>query len=470
VNRAFFSGLQDMLQDLPVLRRFAHGLSERPRMRAVSFFSAGRLDVTVFGAGDAPSRESIPVPESPSQEDLQKAREKIAGFRQEQGTWIHVIPRQAAFVKTFSLEAREGESKEAAVLRRVREEMPHLADEILYHVALQENGTPGQEALLFGIAKATLEEQLRRLESLGVVPDSVMLSTELLLWLYQNDPSRREEDKNVLLVHDAARQIEVLYVDRGALVQSRWFGKEADEPAAAAAVLQTAQEAFQREWRRVPEKTLVLGNESRGGYGGIPCEGFGGEGPDEAALGSAALKAFASGAVFDFTPASWEDRRRRSRTGREKTRFAALLALFAASWLVLSASRAAGLALETAWLGVRQAPVSASVRELKNLRSQALKAARYSRKKTSPLLILAGLRAAAPQGLILQSLAYDEAKAVFSLKGEAVAENLIQDFLAGLQKQPGFEKMTLERLESSSDDRGRIFTFEIEGHLKKEKP
>lgn len=450
--------LQALLRGIPYVKR----LTKTPTLHAVSCFSPAGIEICFFRQ-ETPSARAVEcgrLEAGEAEKTGARAREVLASG----GSWVHVVLRQSGFVKTFPVPETPDADFDSVVLRRVREEMPHLADDMIYHVRTQTPAGRGREGLLFGIAKATLEEQLSRLEANGIIPDAVVLSTEVLFRQWAVDYKDPAGTEPALLVHGARDQLELLYVAGDAVLQSRWVKKDAAGSDAAGSAVRTANEAFSREWRMTPKKIFQFDEYPESGS----LAGIGAElSRPAASLREAALAAVRAGAVFDFTPEAREEKRTRRRALFEKARLCASLLVCAAACFVLSAAQLAGVAAETVSVHLRRAPADLAVRDLKALRSRALETRSLYEKKAAPLALLAGLRSAVPDGLLASNLEYDEARNAFDLKGEAVSETSIQEYLTALQKEETFERITLERVEADTDERGgRAYQFEIRGFLR----
>lgn len=450
------------------LVRFAKQIKKRDKISAFSYFLAEVLEVIFFKTyadGRQEIQEKLLIPVS-GEKDTAAARPRIAG--QYHGPWIHIVMRQGGFVKTFAVPEVTEEQLNAALLRRVSEEMPHLANDILYHIAIQNAGmSPRPEALLYGISKAALEDQLSKLECLGIVPDSVMLSTEVLFDYYQRTQAPAD---NAMLIHEAGRQLELIYVSQGRLIQSRWFKKDAYEQEGLETLLKTANDSLQREGRSLPSKAVVMGGDFKGtaSLGAIPHEFLKSE--NESAennhiLWSAAQRAYENRSVFDFTPSAWELRRQKNKLAGERSSLFTWVVIFSAALFFLSLCGLLAAGLEGAFLAVKHAPIAASVKELKTLQTKALSAKTYQQRKLYPVLLLEKLRGAVPAGVLLEKLDYDQGTSLFVMRGESTAEPSIHDFLGELQKQVLFSDLTLERVEARQEEGGRIYEFEIKGFL-----
>ncbi len=450
--------------------------SGQETLNALSYFQADRLEViflkTSAGGGlEAQDKLWIPFSESLSEKDAAAMQRQIAEKFSGHGNWIHIVMRQGGFVKTFAVPDLPEEKLNPALVQRVSDEMPHLAHDILYHIAIQ-NGeaVEKREALLFGISKAALEDQLAKLSQLGVIPDSVMLSTEVLYNYYQNSPAGSSA-ANAMLVHEAGRQLELIFINQGRLVQSRWFKKEAYEQDGFETLVRAAGDSLQREGRAIPAKAVLMGGDLKTAFfnGVMPYEFLdpAGEAQTDPLLWKAALKAYKNSSVFDFTPAAWESRRRKLKAGREGSSLLTWLAVFAAAFFFFALTKVVASGLQNIQLAAQHAPVASAVKDLKALQSQALSANAYQQRKIFPLLLLEKLRAAVPLGVLLEKLEYDQKAAAFSMRGESTAEPLIHEFLEGLQKQPLFSGLKLERVEAHQDESGRIYEFEMKGFLGK---
>lgn len=448
------------------------------REHAVSSLSQDRLEMVWVsekkGCFEVSGRESFPLTAFAVDEALKAFRQKISNRLR--GKWIHTVLRQSGFVKTFPLSGKPGlsETRESLLMRRVREEMPHLADEIIYHAEVQaeENGNPS-EGLLFGISKAALEDSFLKFSKLGVIPDAAVLSTEVMRWYYQQKMGPNKSSGNLVLVHDTPEQTEMLCLESGAVSQSRWFKKDFTEPVQTETMIQSARLALLQQSGTGFERTVVFGNPPIVGNAVISAhpEESGATALEAAAglpdLAIAAVHAVQSGGVFDFTPVHWEKRRSDKRTDLLRDLCLTSLLMFFASALIVSLVNIVSMSVETAWIGARRSSISEPVKSLKKLQEKAAAAEVFYEKKTAPVFLLQSLRASIPSGLLLKTLDFDSARQnQFHLQGSAVSEPLITEFVEGLQQQGVFTGLRLERVESSQDESGgRVFEFALKGNL-----
>jgi len=124
----------------------------------IVFLEALKDHVSVVG------EEVVQITSDASQEEV-KARlhQKIGSYLSRSPVWLHLIDRNSGFVKLFAVDKAAGKSEEAVLRERVREEMPHLADDIIYHVKMQRAEGSAGRGLMYGIAKSVLHEQLATL-------------------------------------------------------------------------------------------------------------------------------------------------------------------------------------------------------------------------------------------------------------------------------------------------------------------
>ena len=260
------------------------------------------------------------------------------------------------------------------------------------------------------------------------------------------------------------------------MIQSRWFKKDAYDQDGIESVLQIANESLQREGQPLPGRALLLGGDLKmtSSANGIPFEFLkdrdASSEDGDPVLWKAALNAYQTASVFDFTPPVWEKKRRDRRLAKERTSLFLWVVVFSAALCFLALTRVLSVGIESAWLAFKRAPLTESTKDLKALQTKALSAGTYQQRKIFPVLLLEKLRAAVPAGVLLVKLEYDQTSALFLMRGESVSENFIHDFLGALQKQPLLTGLKLDRVEARQEDGGRIYEFEIKGFLGSRSP
>src|SRR3990167_6251106 len=174
----------------------------RSSLVGISYFSGDELRVAFLEPSGGGYRiigtESVPLSGDGSAfSDLQsRFRNRLSGYQSRSPLWIHLVMRQAALVKVFSLGNVSAESREAEVEKRIHSEIPYLADEVILHRVFQETQDPNAvQVLVFGVSKAVLSDQMKKLAVYGVVPERVLLSTEVLTQLFKTQilPLRKPE-------------------------------------------------------------------------------------------------------------------------------------------------------------------------------------------------------------------------------------------------------------------------------------
>src|SRR3989338_1482102 len=103
----------------------------------VSFFREASLEVFFLErSGDRYlllGKEQFTMSQPLSQQAVSAYHSKLSGYRTKAPVWVHVILRHSAFVKLFSLSGIRQEDLDGEVAKRIREEIPYLAEELSYH-------------------------------------------------------------------------------------------------------------------------------------------------------------------------------------------------------------------------------------------------------------------------------------------------------------------------------------------------
>lgn len=362
-------------------------------------------------------------------------------------TWIHLILRVSGLVKTFSLPETLTESVEATLLNRVREEIPHLADEVIYHAQTQEKGDDKKaEGVMFAVPKNVLKDQLAWLGRLQIFPDQVMLSTEVLaqLTLQQGAASRLPDDQIVLNACPFEDQGELLYIKGRAILQSQWIRSEPGSDTGFEQGVELANQAIQKAGKGLPSKTLLDADGSK--------------------LWLAVVRAFKLKQVFDFSSAELENRRALESASLGRQKLFTAIAFLSLAFFIFTLAHTLRTATQLGWLSSQAVPVKRSVSKLKQMRKEAMALRSFQAKKASPLLLVDALRQPLLNGIILNNLDYNEADSKFLIRGEAKGQNDVDDYVRALQGQ-SLLKVSLNRIEAMDSKSGVGFRFEITGTL-----
>ena len=409
-----------------------------------------------------------------SEQAISDFQSRLSLYRYRSPVWIHLIDRSAAFVKVFTLTGISTQELEAAIAKRIPEETPYHAEELSYHYSLEGSPQAGaQQVVMFGISKAVLRDHLGELDRLGLIPDRVLLSTDVLLWLYRTRivPMKRESGTTVF-IHLFPKQAELLYLENGCLLQSRWIAQEASEHGALGDTIEAAAGAFQREFRRVPKAALVLepGRQrvktSLAGFSLAtePVSLW----PDLAIspLVVAALEAHHARGVFNFTLPEIEMKRKREANTRERVNLLFSMLFLSFSIFLMAFTPVLANLGEVAWLRLRLYWLSDSIREVKTLRAQALQIQAFREKKSFPVQLLVRLREAIPTGVLVKELDYKSEPGIFLIRGVAGQETFVEQMANALSHSPLFQSVTLERVQAQQDEQqGTLYHFEIKGRL-----
>ncbi len=452
-------------------------LSKGGSVFGISYFRENRLEVAFLErTGDQYQllgREQISLSQPASQQTMSDVHNRLSKYRVRSPVWIHVVLRHAAFVKLFSLSGVSSDELDAAVAKRIRGEIPYLAEELSYHYTTQGVRESESSVAMFGISKAVLKDHLEQLDRLGMIPEHILLSTEVLLWLYQTQalPQKREF-QSVLLIHLFPRQAELLYLESGRILQSRWVSQEENDTGMLGEAIEAATQAFHRESKWKPKAALVFAENNEEVSASlsnfsIPVH-FVSPWPHLLLppLVVASAEAGRSGGVLDFTLPETAQKRAREATASGLGKLFFSIFCLALSIFLFAAGRTLIPFGETTWIQIRSGALNRSAREVKQLRTQALQIKEFRENKTSPVLLLAGLRRAIPAGVLLRELDYRGAQASFFARGVALQQALVEQFTQAVSREPGFYKVTLERVQSEQDARGgNVYSFEIKGFL-----
>lgn len=443
----------------------------------ISYFRENQLEVAFLErAGDQYQflgREQISLSQLASQGALTDVHNRLAKYRSRSPVWIHVILRHTAFVKLFSLSGVSPDELDAVVAKRIRGEIPYLAEELSYHYVTQGVREGESSVVMFGISKAVLKEHLDQLDRLGMMPEHVLLSTEVLFWLYQTQAlSDKREFQSISLIHLFPRQAELLYLESGRILQSRWVSQEENDTGLLGEAIESATQAFHRESKWKPKAVFVFAESNEMVTGSLSNFSI----PVHFVspwlhlllppLVPASAEASRSGGVSDFLLPETIQKRAREATASGLGKLFFSIFCLALSIFLFAAGRSLIPLGEMTWVQARSSALSRSAREVKQMRTQALEIKAFREHKTMPVLLLAGLRRAIPAGVLLRELDYRGNQDSFFARGVALQQSFVEQFTQAVSKEAGFSKVTLERVQAEQDARGgNVYSFEIKGSV-----
>lgn len=422
-------------------------------------------------------REQVAVGQSASPQAISTFQNNLSKYRLRSPVWIHIVLRHAAFVKLFYLPGATTDQLDSAVTKRIQEEMPYLVEELSYHYTTQGiREDESKHVAMFGISKAVLKDHLDQLDRLGMTPDRVLLSTEILFWYYQTYifPEWREL-QSIILIHLFPRQAELIYLENGRILQSRWVSQEESDFGTLGEAIDSATRAFHRESKWKPKAALVFTEKNDDLNASFPNFSV----PVHPIspwpqltippLMAACAEATRSGNILNFTLPEIEEKQRKeaNASGWGKLFFSIFCVAFSI-FLFTGIHTLSGLG-ETAWIQMRAHALGKSVQEVKLMRTQAFKIKEFRERKASPVLLLAGLRQAMPVGILLRELDYRGEGGGFFARGAALQQALVEQFTQTLSRESGFYHVTLERVQAQQDERGGTsYSFEIKGFLQED--
>lgn len=403
------------------------------------------------------------------------ARSRLNVFQTKSPAWIHLILRNFAFVKTFSISVPPNGDLNAVLADRLHTETPYLSEEVILHHKVQKiKGNELYMVLLLGVSKAVLSEHAHRLESLGIIPNRSMLSTDILRWFYEQQfsPSLVSAGSTVM-IHWFANQIELLFFKDGVLMQSHWFSQDSAEHLTLKESIQASLTVFQREWREKPEKIFFSGevpNDAKALISNLSLQAEKID-MDETLKGlplllATALKLYSSAEVSHFDlPLEKVTRSDESKT-QKRSRLRKSIAWFSVFVLLLSFVQLAIILIPMTWFSIQAKQVSASIQELKGIRRQALEVETFYKKKSMPFNLLITLRNSIPESLFLRDLRYEEAGNKMVIKGIAPDQAQIDQFISLLSKDPFFSHIAIQGVQAERVGNGEpTYQFIIEGVL-----
>lgn len=413
-----------------------------------------------------------------SAQELQaRFRSRLAFFQSRSPLWIHLVMRSVAFVKVFPQSRVSGGDQSAEIEKRIQTEIPYLADEVILHKIFQPSEDEElMQVLVLGVSKNVLSEQMKKLEAYGIVPARVLLTTDVLNWLFHSQLfSKEKPESSALLIHLFSDQVEILFFEESQLLQSRWVQKGREPATGVREAIQASLTGFQREWRRKPNLVLVLGAVSQSEADSLISDSslrverisFGDDSPAVPPLLQAVIKACEAGTVFDFSLGQTKEVRRKESRVREQSRLTIAGLAFMFSLLALAAVQLASSFVQIGWFRFRMGLLAESVGQLKQMRAEALSVQDFQEKKSAPVLLLAAVRRAIPDPILLRELQFDEKKASIKLKGAASDQPQIDQFINALEKESVTSNLVLEGVQTERDEAGTVaYQFSIKGSLK----
>lgn len=452
-------------------------LGRRPTFFGISYMKGDNLEIAFIKESSSGyelvGTRAISTSET-SEESISSFRSHLHAYRSCAPIWIYLVSRNVALAKVFSVPSTSAELLETALANRLNQEIPYLSEEVVLHRLLQRksNDAPHQ-VLLFGIPRDILQEQLKLLQTYGVVPDRVMLSTDVLAWMYR---SRVRDDRLLegakVLVHLFGDQAELLFFEKQVLLQSRWLSWEADSAANLLDQVQSYLDGFEREWRLKPNALLLLGEQKgeieamvRGFHLSVERISDSHDGAIAPIL-VAAVRAYSSDEVFDFTLPEVKQIRKTEVRAKGRAKLALSMTCLAFSLFVLALVQVLIPLGQLGWLRFKRGGLEDSVREVRGVRTQALRVQDFRLKKSIPILFLSGLRSSIPSDLVLRELEYHHTQGVFSLEGTVSSQAEVDQFITALNEQSMFQRVTLERIQSELAKGGTpVYSFTLEGNL-----
>ncbi|MBI4372427.1 MAG: PilN domain-containing protein [Candidatus Omnitrophica bacterium] len=451
---------------------------------------------SVSGALHLLARGEFSMTKDHMQSGLEEMKKHLDRYQQPDVQWIHLILRHVAFVKVFELPNVAESEREKSLKDKMQAEVPYHPHEVMLHTIFQGRKSSAlHPAIAYGISKKILNEQLKRLESLGIFPDQIMLSTEVLMRLFQ---SKMETEKNLsgasLLVCLFANRVELLFFESEALLHSRSFPHDPGEGEGLKEIIEDGTVNFLREWRRRPANVFFLGDLNveprslmqdegvavkhialeadllRRLRAGRVQEQTSGDQLEPIEIG--AIDVYLDRTVFDFNPQ--ETRQRSDQAQREKhwARFASSIVGMSAAFFLYSLIHVGSVTAEIGWIRWRSAQLSDSVREVKQMRSKVLDVRHDQDRKAAPAFLLAALRQAIPESLLLERVDFDFDRQSIVVDGYASQQSQIDRFANDLKATQGIQNVELIRVQSkesrpgktAEDDLGR-YDFSLEVHL-----
>lgn len=395
--------------------------------------------------------------------------EEIEAFQSKSPVWIHMVLRSAAFVKTFSLVATSHADFERALNDRIHSEIPYLPDEVILQREVQERKEGGPPlVLMMGISKAVLNTEMDQLKRVNVIPDYVVLSTDVLKRFYRRRFSPAARTNCGVMIHGSQNQVELLFFKGDALVQSLWISKDAHLNDSMKASLN----AFQREWHEKPEKVFFTEEisveiQTLVSSMGLKAEEISSSESSEIPfLPRQALESCFAGEVNDFIPPDAKELRDQKQTSRKHLQLIQSVVCLSASTLLLSFIQLAILFAQFSWFSVKNKSLEHSVRELKAVRKEVLEVQSFYEKKSKPMLLLASLRTSIPEALFLKEIKYDEIEGKVVVRGIAPDQGGIDQFVSSLSKGSLFKRLNLQSVQGEQNDQGAsVYQFVIEGPI-----
>lgn len=446
---------------------------------ALSYFADEKLR-TIFLESDGAAYRvvdsqflSLTQAES-SPEVLSDFRKKIMNFRSKNPFWIHIIARNSCLVKVFTVPKVAPQELEHAVSKRIQAEIPYVSEEVILHQVIQE-ASEGKESqvLLFGVSKAALNDQSKKLEALGIIPDKVVLSTEVLAWMYRSEIIPKEKPQPVsLLIHSFADQLEVLFFEDHVLLHSRWISLENENATAVRDELNAAIMGFQREWHKKPDDLIIVGNAKElGTFAVDPSFNvkhiFSEAHEIVTPLILATLAAHKLEEINDYSLVEHKEVRQEKTRTENQSKLAFSIACFAFSLFLLAAFQITLILGEIGWLNYKINSFSKSVKEIKKQRTQAKQVSAYYDQKAMPIILISSLRDVIPNNVLLSDLQYLYQGRSVTIRGTAPAQTEVDAFVNQLEKNALFQHMKLKGVQSSKDARGQnVLEFSLEGNLK----
>jgi hypothetical protein len=413
-----------------------------------------------------------------SSEAISHFRNHITNCQNKGCAWIHLVWRNVSFVKMFSMAGVAPEERDVAISKRIYSEIPYLSDEVVLRQTLQETKEAGNiQVIVTGVSKAVLREQMKKLEAYGISTDQVMLSTDILDWFYRTHivPSEHPDEIS-LLIYLFGDQVELLFFEGTNLVQSRWIAKSADPAIGVREAVQSSISSFQREWRRKPTMAVLVGMKQTEAESFIsdPALSVKQVFPEiqnqedfVPILVLGAAEAHQTSELFDYTLNQLKTDREKKVYQKKWTQLSFSVFLFALSLFLMILVQTLITITQISWIEVRSKMLSSSVGEVKKIRHQAMEILSFEWKKDLPLVILASLRKAVSDKLFLQELDYSQKESIFSVKGLASGQSDVDKFVSLLEKDPIFEHLSLEGVQSGKNDQGVLsYEFTIKGNLK----
>ena len=133
---------------------------------------------------------------------------------------------------------------------------------------------------------------------------------------------------------------------------------------------------------------------------------------------------------------------------------------------MLAVTQVAAALFQIGWFQFRIGMFGSSVRELKKMRAEAIEIRDFKRRKSIPILLLAAIREAITEHILLKEFEYEERKSALKLVGTTSDQSHVDQLINALERNPLVERLVLGGVQTKREEEGKVvYEFSVTGSL-----